>query len=180
MSPKPVSTDDEADWQSTGTMYWRRKSMPKNMMIFDTLKQEHRKVKSQLQELLSASERAQSIDSIDLRILAELRKELALHMALEEQYLYPRAEKIQPVSQIAQDSYNEHREIRELLNGIRQASDPMTVSDALRQALRIVEHHVREEENQIFPAIENNLDEASLQKLDQTMVEARRRELAKM
>jgi hemerythrin superfamily protein len=56
----------------------------------------------------------------------------------------------------------------------------MTVSDALRQALRIVEHHVREEENQIFPAMEDNLDEASLQKLDQTMGEARRRELAKM
>ncbi|HEY9688177.1 MAG TPA: hemerythrin domain-containing protein [Coleofasciculaceae cyanobacterium] len=154
--------------------------MPKNVMIFDTLKQEHRKVKSQFEELLSASERAQSIDTIDLRMLSDLRKELALHMALEEQFLYPRAEKIPQVSQVAQDAYNEHREIREILNGIRQASDPMAVSDALRRILQIVEHHVREEENQIFPAMENNLDEASLQKLDQTMGEARRRELAKM
>ncbi len=113
--------------------------------VTQSLEQDHRRV----EELFARFE-----ERGDPRIAEQICDELTLHTALEESDVYPRLLEIDPDA--AREAKREHDEAKQLIGEIRVASD-----DALRGLVRklqaAVDHHVEEEENEIFPEMRERL-----------------------
>src|ERR671923_2227446 len=122
------------------------------------LKEDHRKVEKLFKEIERAptGKRAQ--------IFKEINKELTVHAELEEQLFYPSAREAKPTHEMALEAGEEHKQVKMVLADLEQ-SDPTT--DTWMAGMKVltedVSHHVKEEENELFPTIKTEvLSEAQL------------------
>lgn len=98
-------------------------------------------------------------------LFARIADLVALHTALEEDHLYPRAEQFRkPDAQ--SEALGEHEQLKRELSDLLQM-DPMDPAFSVKLAsLRdALEEHMEEEETELFPALEQLLDEAELLEL---------------
>ena len=77
--------------------------------ILTLLTHDHREVEASLQSLITHAGTSAIVDSDRVRKLIDA---LDLHTKIEEAYLYPKAEKEREASNLVQDFYSEHREIK--------------------------------------------------------------------
>lgn len=92
-----------------------------------------------------------------------LKKCLTLHTAVEERYLYPEAQSVLPVE--IDHAKSEHQEAKDLLSKLDE--DPMNIP-CFEELKKGVLHHVEEEENDLFPKIQEALGEHKLNKLEES------------
>jgi hemerythrin superfamily protein len=135
------------------------------------LKNDHRKVEGLFQRfndgggltgvvkrITGNSASARQRRSIAERICAELD----VHARIEEQVFYPavRALRDQRLSELVDESTDEHATIKER---VRAARATLAADDELRTRIgslqECVDHHVREEENEMFPLLEERMPE---------------------
>jgi hemerythrin-like domain-containing protein len=100
-------------------------------------------------------------------LLTQLDAELTRHTTIEENVLYPFVEDhLGEGQKLIDEAEKEHEEASQLLERVANmdpsAADFMDHVKALEQA---VQHHVKEEENELFPKLEKATDEATLTKL---------------
>lgn len=150
--------------------------MPKTINIFDLLMQDHKKTKKELQALIDACKKD---EEVDFERLTQCRKELELHMKLEEKFLYPKAEEEEEVEELASHAYDEHKEVKELLKGLKKSAEPSEIAEILEQVLEDVDHHVQEEEGKFFPKLEKIWDRKMLEEMGKTVSEEKEKELSK-
>jgi hemerythrin superfamily protein len=131
------------------------------MKATDLLETQHREVE-QLFERLARSED----DRIEL--LRELAGKLAAHMRIEEEIFYPRAREI--TEDKIHESLEEHTLAAFALKRLAEI-DPWHESFAAKaKALKeLVMHHVEEEENELFPRIEQAIGETELQQMGEDL-----------
>ena len=130
------------------------------MNVFDMLEQEHDKVKKSLQSVM------RSMSSSDSDKLREICMDLERHMSVEEEVVYPRLRKIDEISDLIADGYEEHGEVKDVLKKIkRNDMDVESCEDELEKLRDLIDHHVREEENQVFPTARKTLSENEIDKL---------------
>lgn len=125
------------------------------------LKTQHRKVEALFKKLESGRSAPQPL-------LEELANSLAAHMAIEQEILYPAIKEVD--SDMVNESYEEHALAEVALKRLL-ATDPedeafMARVTALKE---LIEHHVEEEEEQLFPEIEKALGADTLSKLGKVM-----------
>jgi hypothetical protein len=117
----------------------------KNPRAVELLKEDHREVESLFKKFESAkseSEKEEIADQIDL--------ELRVHSMIEEQILYPALREIE--SEIVAESFEEHGVVEELLDQLATMDLGEEQFDAKFKVMQEnVEHHVEEEETQMFP-----------------------------
>jgi len=136
------------------------------------LKEDHKKVGSLLTRLEASTERA-----VETRedLLAKITQELEMHTTLEEEIFYPAykeaASKKDDVK-LYQEALEEHHLVDTVLSEIG-ASDPASdVFSAKAKVLKeLVEHHVEEEEKEMFPRARKVLSASELQRLGASMKE---------
>jgi len=117
---------------------------------FDSLKQDHRRVE-QLFEQFEAS--------FDREVARQICDELSIHAVLEEETVYGLL-RAKVSSNMADEARDEHQEAKDLVNRIELfGADDEQLKDIMKQLKESVEHHVEEEENEIFPAMEKALPE---------------------
>jgi hemerythrin superfamily protein len=125
------------------------------------LEKQHRKVESLLKKL-QTEKRDPEI------VLGELANHLAAHMAIEQRIFYPQARHIRP-DRIA-ESLEEHAMAELELKRLLATSPNSTVFQARVATLKeLVAHHVREEEDELFPSVARDMDEATLLSLGEQM-----------
>jgi len=90
-------------------------------------------------------------------VLQSYTNELDAHFLHEERTLLPLLSDT-PDQPLAERTLEEHRSLRELLNGLRQNS-----AAALRNFGIILKMHVRFEEQELFPALERRLAHRNMQ-----------------
>lgn len=98
----------------------------------------------------------------------EINNELAVHAHIEEEILYPRleAEGDDELRKIILEGVQEHKVVKTLLKEIAKLADGSEILNAkLMVLVEMVEHHVEEEENEMFPLAEKQFDEATLDEL---------------
>ena len=126
------------------------------------LKQQHRKVTAALKKM----ERAKKAQRLEL--LEEISNDLAAHMTIEQEIFYPAIAHLDDDS--IQEAYEEHS-IAELALKRLRATDPE--SEAFRPrcvALReLLEHHIEEEEEELFPQVEKEIEDDELEALGARM-----------
>jgi hemerythrin-like domain-containing protein len=127
------------------------------------LERQHRKVEAAFKKLESGR-------SEPGPILEELANDLAAHMAIEQDILYPRAKAVDP--SLVLESFEEHA-LAEI--GLRRllATDPddATFKAKVITLRELIQHHVEEEEEELFPKLEKALGEEKLKELGKQMAE---------
>jgi hemerythrin superfamily protein len=126
--------------------------------VLDVLKKDHRKVEA----LFTQAEKTDD-PSRRLILFEEIRVELEGHATAEESVLYPKAEMLMDTEEEALHSFEEHTEIRDLITHI-QKTDATSEEwpKALRALKKEVMHHVKEEEQDLFPKVEELLTDKQL------------------
>ncbi len=124
------------------------------MKATSLLEKQHRKVESLFKQLEGGR-------SDPATVLEELANELVAHMAIEQESFYPAVRQIK--EDLILESYEEHA-VAELALKRLLATDPEDVSFQARvKTLKeLIKHHVEEEEQELFPKVEEAIEEKAL------------------
>ncbi|HKO90450.1 MAG TPA: hemerythrin domain-containing protein [Polyangiaceae bacterium] len=127
------------------------------------LETQHREVKSLFKRL----ER----DGSDQQVaLEELANSLAAHMTVEQDIFYPAIRRV--AEELVNESYEEHALAEVALKRLLTTAPEERAFKARLTALEaLIDHHVQEEEEAIFPQVEAALDEEALEQLGRSMQE---------
>jgi hemerythrin-like domain-containing protein len=148
------------------------------MNAIQLLKDDHKKVKGLLAELVATTSRATKKRS---QLLATIAQELRVHVAIEEEIFYPAFKAAGEKSDddtMYFEALEEHRAAGELVLPDLEKTDPSSDKFGGRaKVLReLIEHHAGEEEKDMFPRARQLLSAAELNALGAQMA-ARKREL---
>ncbi len=134
------------------------------MDAFELLKADHRKVSKLFDQL-------ESVDgNKKLDVFEQIKAELDLHAHIEETILYPALEKPEETHKITLEAYEEHKVVKTLLAQLAQAKSANDEWQAKAKVLREnVDHHVEEEENELFEKAEDALSDEEVEALGSRM-----------
>jgi hemerythrin superfamily protein len=132
----------------------------------DLLEQQHREVEELFEEFESAGENAKKTKE---RICRELSEQLAMHAEIEEKLFYPES-KQENTEEILRESVEEHLSMKRILADLMDVGPEDDQFDAKMSVLKEqVEHHVEEEEKELFPKVRKSLSKKELEELGDRM-----------
>ena len=123
------------------------------MAIWQTIKDDHDTVEA-LFEQIDACEEAEE----RTQLIAQLKTELEAHSEGEEKAVYPELKKIDELKDMVAHSLEEHDKVAKLLQRIVKA-DEEEQAKLLAELEEAVQDHVEEEEDEIIPIAEKEIDE---------------------
>lgn len=140
------------------------------MDALELLKKDHRKV-GELFEQFKATED----EGKHRQLFEQIRGELETHTHIEETVLYPAFAKHQELKDMVLEAFEEHKQIKTLLKEITALSEGSERFDAKLKVMgEDVEHHVKEEEDELFPKVKNLFDREQLEQLGQELEAAKK------
>ncbi|WP_277758147.1 hemerythrin domain-containing protein [Pseudomonas sp. A34-9] len=140
------------------------------MNAIDLLKADHAKVKDILSQLSESTERALKKR---VELLGKLEMEISIHTRLEEEILYPAfkaaGSKEQDIMYF--EAKEEHRTVDSLVLPDLKLTDPGTpeFSGRVKVVKELLEHHIEEEETEMFPQAKKLLGKEKLEELGAQM-----------
>ena len=111
-------------------------------------------------------------DSEHPQIFTKIKAELDTHAHIEETILYPRLleEGNEELQKIVREGIEEHRQVKMFLRELAALSDESDKFEAkLTVLMEDVEHHVEEEESEMFPLVEDQFDAEVFEELGAAM-----------
>jgi hemerythrin superfamily protein len=143
------------------------------MNAIKMLKQQHREVEKLFKKLT-----ATRTDETRRTAFEEIADALAVHATIEERHFYPGVKK-QQTEDLLLESVEEHLEVKRLIADLMEMDAGDDQFEAKATVLQEnVEHHVEEEETELFPTVEKLIDEAQLEAIgaamEETQVELKR------
>ena len=140
------------------------------MNAFELLKKDHEKVSGLFKQIESASEE----NKADL--FTQLKNELDGHAHIEETIFYPVLEDTAETREITLEAYEEHNVVKDLLAELESYGSPDDEWDAKLTVLKEnVEHHVEEEEGEMFDKAEDVLSQDQVEQLGNQMFAEKQR-----
>lgn len=141
------------------------------MNAIDLLKADHEKVKSILSQLSESTDRAVKKRT---ELLEKLELEVSIHTQLEEEILYPafKAAGGKAEAEMYYEAKEEHRTVDSLVLPDLKGTDPTSPEFAGRVKVikELLEHHIEEEETDMFPHAKKILGKAKLDELGDQML----------
>ncbi|MBD7977230.1 MULTISPECIES: hemerythrin domain-containing protein [Pseudomonas] len=149
------------------------------MNALDLLKQDHETVRELLDRLEKTTERAVKSRA---EMLQKLQLELQIHTTLEEEIFYPAYTQAggKEEAVMAAEAKEEHRTVDSLVLPDLLNTDPGSIpfTGRLKVLKELLEHHIEEEEGELFPQAQKLFDKARLDELGLEM-KSRKDELKK-
>ncbi|MBE7374391.1 hemerythrin domain-containing protein [Pseudomonas lopnurensis] len=146
------------------------------MNAIDLLTEDHERVKDLLTRLTESTERAVKTRA---ELLHKLEVEVTIHTQLEEQILYPAYKEAGGKEELKMfhEAKEEHRAVDSLVLPDLKATDPGSVqfSGRAKVCKELLEHHIEEEESEMFPQARELLGDQRLQEMGAQMAELRTR-----
>lgn len=136
------------------------------MNAVELLKADHDKVDA-LFEIVKADEDGDHKDTFE-----KIKAELDAHTHIEETIFYPKliADGDEELKKITLEGIEEHRQAKMFLRELANLSDDSEkFQPKLKVLMEDIAHHVMEEEGEMFPMVEEQFDEATLQELGKEM-----------
>jgi hemerythrin superfamily protein len=138
----------------------------------DLLKEDHDRV----EDLFTTVKDNEDGDNRD--VFGQIRRELETHTHIEEQIFYPQllnAEN-EELQRLTREALVEHGQVKMILEELGTfGEDRETFNAKLKVLIEDVEHHVQEEEDEMFPLVQDNFDEEALLRLGTRMQEEKAR-----
>ena len=120
--------------------------------------------------MIKRRERRQASGQAKLNVFNQIKNELELHTHIEEKIFYPALEKPSETHDLTLEAYEEHKTVKSLLAEMSGAKTPGDEWDAKAKVLReSVEHHVDEEENELFDKADDVLSDEEIETLGERM-----------
>jgi hemerythrin-like domain-containing protein len=141
------------------------------MNAFTLLKEDHKKVAGILEKLESTTERGVKTRE---ELFAKLKSELEVHTRIEETIFYPALEKEDESRDIALEAFEEHRLVKQLLSeleSLRKDEEQWTAKFTVLK--ENIEHHVEEEEGEMFTKARKVLSKEDIETLGTRMEKAK-------
>lgn len=146
------------------------------MNAFALLKADHEKVAGMLETIEETTERA--VKGRD-ELFARLKAELDLHASIEEEILYPALEKTEEAREITLEAYEEHRLVKKLLAELEaEPKDTEEWTAKFTVLKENIEHHVEEEEGEMFKKARQALSEEEIETLGEQLQNAKQQNRA--
>lgn len=146
------------------------------MNAFELLKKDHQKVSGLFKQLEETTERAVKTRE---DLFAQLKQELDIHARIEETILYPVLKEAKETHEITLEAIEEHNVVKQLLSEL----DAMAVSEEqwtakLTVLKENVEHHVEEEEGEMFKDAKKVLSAEQIEELGARLEAAKQEQKA--
>jgi Hemerythrin HHE cation binding domain len=144
------------------------------MDAMSLLKEDHRKVKKILAELESTTERGVKTRE---ELFTKVKQELVIHEAIEEEIFYPALKEHPKTEEIALEGYEEHHVVDTVMAEIEGvAYDDEKWGAKFSVMKENLEHHIEEEEGEMFKQARQVFDQDELTQLGESM-KARKEDL---
>jgi hemerythrin-like domain-containing protein len=138
------------------------------MSAIDMLEADHREVEDLFEEYESAENATEK-----RAVFEELADKLAVHAAIEEKHFYPAA-KGKGTEDLLLEAAEEHLSAKRLIADLLALDASDDTFDAKVKVLQEqIEHHVEEEEGELFPKVKKLLGKQALDTLEQEMTATR-------
>jgi hypothetical protein len=142
--------------------------------ILDTLKQEHRDVAEMLERLVESTSAAER-----KKLLASIKSALVPHLRAEEKVVYDAVLAMRGKEQQihGEEGYMEHSLGDKMLTSLGKMSDAMApeFSAGAKVLKELVEHHVEEEEKNIWSDVERHFSEEDRIAMNKKFLAAKKR-----
>jgi iron-sulfur cluster repair protein YtfE (RIC family) len=141
------------------------------MDAFTLLKNDHKTVAGLMEKIDATTERALKGRE---ELFTQLKNELDIHAQIEETILYPVLEKADETHDISLEAYEEHKVVKRLLAEL--AAEPKDAEEWTAKFTVLkenVEHHVEEEEGEMFKKARKILSEEEIEELGARLEEAK-------
>ncbi|MEX1102350.1 MAG: hemerythrin domain-containing protein [Actinomycetota bacterium] len=131
------------------------------------LKDDHRALKKLLEKIDGTTERGVKTRQ---ELLARIKNDLSVHETIEEEIFYPALKEHAKTKEITLEAYEEHHVVDEIMDEIEQ-----TPPDDERWGAKFtvmkenIEHHIEEEEDEMFKQAEQVLDADEIERLGDRM-----------
>ncbi|HEX8502501.1 MAG TPA: hemerythrin domain-containing protein [Pyrinomonadaceae bacterium] len=143
------------------------------MNAFQLLKEDHQKVSGIFQQLEPTTERAEKTRT---ELFARLRDELDIHARVEETVFYPAIKQAAETREIVLEGFEEHHVVKLLLKELDSLPvDTEQWTAKLKVLQENVEHHVEEEEGEMFQKARQVLSEEDIDRLGSEIEEEKKR-----
>jgi iron-sulfur cluster repair protein YtfE (RIC family) len=140
------------------------------------LKDDHKDVKSLLAKLDETTERAIKTRA---QMLQTLKRKLTVHETIEEEILYPALERYAATHEISLEGYEEHHVVDEIMAELEATPvEDETWGAKLTVMKENLEHHIEEEESDMFPKARRVMGANELSRLGDDLA-ARKEQLEK-
>lgn len=145
------------------------------MNAFTLLKADHKKVAGILEKIDSTTERGVKTRE---ELFTRLKTELDVHARIEETIFYPVLKKADETRDITLEAFEEHRLVKQLLGELDTMGKGEEQWTAKFTVLKEnIEHHVEEEEGEMFKKARKVLSEEEADILGERMEKARDEQL---
>lgn len=136
---------------------------------FKLLKEDHQKVSGIFQQLEPTTERAEKTRT---ELFAQLKQELDVHAKIEESIFYPAIKQAAETREIVLEGFEEHHVVKMLLKELESMPvDTEQWTAKVKVLKENVEHHVEEEEGEMFQKARQVLSEDEINQLGERMEE---------
>ncbi len=145
------------------------------MDALSLLKKDHTKVKGLFKEVEALSDRAGGARK---KLFEQIDQELELHAQIEEEIFYPafkkKAAKDSEKKEEVLEAYEEHALVKQLLGELKMMEPrEETYKPKLQVLMELVQHHVKEEESEMFKMARELFKSNELEAMGQQIEQAK-------
>lgn len=144
------------------------------MNVLNILKKDH----STLRSLFNRYSRAgKSAHEKKLEIFEQIRRELQIHTRAEEEIFYPAIKAMNGIEsrKLVTEALKQHKDVDELLTQIsRLKPTDKSFDEQIETLVEYVDHHVEEEEGEIFQFVAENYSEEELSDIGKQIEERKK------
>jgi len=140
----------------------------------EALKEDHRKVEQLIEQFeMSGSDGSQDANQIVKTII----EELTLHTQIEEKLVYPFiSEQVPELEENVLEAIEEHQIVKNLLKELKSTKrDDERLKVRMKVLKSNVLHHVQEEENEVFPKVQESCGPEDLEELGERLEQMKMR-----
>lgn len=128
------------------------------MSIFEILKADHKKVKTILNKLQKMED-----ESTRDELFSQFKREIFPHLKAEESVMYPRLREEEEIHENALEAIEEHSVAEYMIRQLDEtAMDDETWGAKCKVLKELVEHHIEEEEAEIFKKMRKSFNRNEL------------------
>ncbi len=139
------------------------------MNAIELLKDDHDKVDKLFQKVKATEEGEHQ------ELFEKIKEELDAHAHIEEKIFYPRLKEEDELEDITLEGIEEHHQAKMFLRELASLTDDSgKFEPKLKVLMEDIEHHVMEEEGEMFPKVEKIIGKAELEELGKQMEEEKK------
>jgi hemerythrin superfamily protein len=143
------------------------------MNAITVLKNDHKRVEQLFKQFEKLGDGAENTKK---KVVDEIIVELSQHAAIEEEVFYPRTrQEVDEAEDVVLESLEEHHIVKWTLSELEKMQPSDERYDAKVSVLiESVRHHVKEEEEEMFPEVSKTLSRKELNQLGEALERARK------